>query len=177
MANATPILTDLEGAILTEIGFRGNQTAFRVRRAFAQSPSASWRGSAEAVYPAIRRLTERGLIAASPLGGRRGGNHLEVAHAGSAALDRWLFDSRRAADVGSDPFRLRAGLLKRLPSRRQLDLIERLRAALEQETTRLTSYAAVQDEIEQAEIELAVELQKVRRKWLDRLEASLSSAG
>ena len=107
-------LTDLEGAVLTEIGHRQNCTAFRVRRAFELSGSAIWRGSAGAVYPAIRRLTERGLISARPIDSRRGGNSLNLSRAGREALSAWTMDLGRAVDVGSDPFRLRAGLWKQL---------------------------------------------------------------
>ena len=50
------VLTELEGAILSEIYHRGQKTAFQVRRAFAASHSLEWKGSAGAVYPAVKRL-------------------------------------------------------------------------------------------------------------------------
>ena len=46
-------LTELEGAVLTEIALRGNDTAYKVRRAFQLSPSVQWRGSAGAVSPTL----------------------------------------------------------------------------------------------------------------------------
>ena len=59
------MLTELEGAILSEIQHRGQKTAFQVRRAFAVSFSLEWKGSAGAVYPAVKRLEQRGFIQAS----------------------------------------------------------------------------------------------------------------
>ena len=49
-------ISELEGAILSEIEHRGQQTAFQVRKAFADSFSLEWKGSAGAIYPAVRRL-------------------------------------------------------------------------------------------------------------------------
>ena len=55
----TALVTELEGAILSEIQHRGNHTAFQVRRAFQTSPSIEWSGSAGAIYPAIKHLLDR----------------------------------------------------------------------------------------------------------------------
>ena len=54
MNNRQGSLTELEGAILSEIHHRGASTAFKERKAFQESMSLEWRGSAGAVYPAIR---------------------------------------------------------------------------------------------------------------------------
>ena len=59
-------LTELEGAVLTEIALRGDDTAYKVRRAFQRSLSVQWRGSAGAVSPAIRRLVRSGLVTSCP---------------------------------------------------------------------------------------------------------------
>ena len=39
------MLTELEGAILSEVFYRGRQTAFQVRRSFADSPSLEWKAT------------------------------------------------------------------------------------------------------------------------------------
>ena len=87
-------LTELEGAVLTEIGHRGNYTAFRVRRAFELSGSANWRGSAGAVYAAIKRLAGRGLIETRPIDSKRGGNLLALTGRASR-----IFHQRRIRDI------------------------------------------------------------------------------
>jgi len=165
------ILTDLEAAVLTEIAFRGNFTAFRVRRAFENSGSASWRGSSGAVYPAIRRLVRDGAIAATHSGDKRGGRNLALTPQGHAALDNWIKDTRRAVDVGFDPFRLRSGLWKRIPPAARRRLLADLGVALAEEVLRLKAYMAEQDDIEREEVELALELQAVRERWLKRAKA------
>jgi DNA-binding PadR family transcriptional regulator len=160
-------LTDLEGAVLTEIGHRGNCTAFRVRRAFQLSGSANWRGSAGAVYAAIKRLTERGFITSRPIRGKRGGSELSLSPRGEDALNFWMRDAVRAADSGFDPFRVRSGLWKQLPTLERRRLFARIRGAVEREIERLRLYSEEQDAIETAEIDLAIRLQNLRLQWLD----------
>ena len=160
-------LTELEGAVLTEVGHRGNTTAFKVRRAFELSGSANWRGSAGAVYAAVKRLVARGLLEAEPIAGRRGGNRLRVTALGKRALRSWMLDFGQASDSGFDPFRLRVGLWLRLPNEElthQLDLLER---EVIREIAQLRTYAEGQDEIERAEVSLAIRLQELRLSWIN----------
>src|SRR5947208_841860 len=159
---ASPQLTELEGAVLTEIGHRGNSTAFRVRRAFELSGSANWRGSAGAVYAAVRRLRGRQLIEAEAIGGKRGGDRLRLTDLGQEALASWMVDFERAADSGFDPFRLRAGLWLELPPAKRRKQMRALRAAIELEIAKLRDYAAELDEIEKVEVDLAIRLQEMR---------------
>src|SRR3954467_10445207 len=100
-------MTELEGAILTEIAMRGNDTAYKVRRAFQESPSVQWRGSAGAVSPAVRRLVQAGLIATRPHESRKG-QVLTVTENGHEAMIAWATDLELACGVGLDPFRLRS---------------------------------------------------------------------
>src|SRR6185503_14228331 len=99
-------LTELEGAILTEIAHRGADTAYKVRRAFQLSVNVHWRGSAGAVSPAIRRMKAAGLVAAAPHP-TRAGQVLALTVAGKAALERWATSIEPATSLGLDPFRLR----------------------------------------------------------------------
>jgi DNA-binding PadR family transcriptional regulator len=159
-------LTELEGAVLTEIGHRGNTTAFKVRRAFELSGSANWRGSAGAVYAAVKRLIARRLLKAQPIAGRRGGNHLRLTVAGEEALRSWTLDFEQASDSGFDPFRLRAGLWLRLPKQQLAHHLSSLEEAITRQIAQLRAYAEGQDEIEQAELELAIRLQELRLHWI-----------
>ena len=102
-------LTEFEGAVLCEIGDGDVVTAYRVRRAFETSRSQEWSGSAGAVYPAIRRLIERGHIATeSDASDGRGTSRLSLTRQGRAALRAWASDVERAVGPGVDPFRTRA---------------------------------------------------------------------
>ena len=162
-------LTELEGAVLTEIAHRGNRTAFKVRRAFASSPSAFWSGSAGAVYPAIRRLVEAGLLHAESAAGGRGTRLLSLSTRGRSALASWSCDAPAACALGFDPFRLRSGLWRYLPPRQRSDLIASLRARLEAELAQLHARADG-DEVDRIQTRFAVDLQMLRLAWLDGFE-------
>jgi DNA-binding PadR family transcriptional regulator len=164
--NESRALTELEGAVLTEVGFRGNDTAYKVRRAFESSFSVQWRGSAGAVSPAVHRLEARGLLQSAPHPTRRG-KLLAVTSAGRSALIAWAKDAALANGVGMDPFRLRAGVWCMLPARERRPLFERLRTELEQEIRALEQrqYEDLPDRIQG---ELAMELLKSRIAWIER---------
>jgi DNA-binding PadR family transcriptional regulator len=167
-------LTELEGAVLTEIGHRANDTAFKVRRAFEVSSSASWCGSAGAVYAAVKRLVARGLIRSKPIPGRRGGDRLSLAASGRRALRSWMLDLELASDSGFDPFRLRAGLWLGLPKKQLLDHLDLLDRSVARKIVQLQAYAEGQDEIEAAEVDLAIRLQKLRLSWIAAQKKALN---
>lgn len=160
-------LTELEGAILSEILHRGPQTAFRVRRSFAQSPSLEWRGSAGATYSAIARLERAGLLRSESLGDKRASRILHVTEAGVDALLGWACDVDRAISVGVDPFRLRAGLWDGLPEAQAAELLKRLRDALTADIAALRGYSNHDDAIEGNSVDLAARLQRARLDWID----------
>ena len=97
------MLTELEGAILSEIVYRGNQTAFQVRRSFADSPSLEWKGSAGAVYPAVKRLENAAFIVGVATGDRRSTKILSVTKLGREAMLDWACEAERAVSTGIDP--------------------------------------------------------------------------
>jgi DNA-binding PadR family transcriptional regulator len=102
-------LTDLEGATLVQIARNSPTTAYAVARAFADSPSEFWSGSAGAVYPLIKRMQARGLVlSAEGALGKRARSDLSLTAAGDAAMRAWLLDAKRAAGIGFDPLRTRA---------------------------------------------------------------------
>lgn len=164
-------LTELEGAILTEIAMRGNDTAYKVRRAFQDSPSVQWRGSAGAVSPAIHRLTAAGMIVAAPHSTRRGLS-LSLTDAGEQALHDWAANVELASGVGFDPFRLRAGVWERLPKAARKRLYEQLGQRLAAELATL-SVRASSDISDRRQTELAIALLEARLAWLAEVESSL----
>lgn len=159
-------LSELEGAILGELQARGGCTAYRVRRAFLDSPSAQWSGSAGAVYPALHRLCEAGLARTTPTGDRRGGEIYKLTASGTRALKAWTMDVDRATDAGYDPFRLRAGLWGALSSTEQRQLAEHLAAALQARVDALTAAMAAMESDDAARASLELALHKARLNWL-----------
>ena len=167
MTKSSSLVTELEGAVLSEIHHRAHDTAFQVRRAFQTSPSIEWSGSAGAVYPAIRRLTVAGLIEATPIPTGRRGIRLTLSLKGVAALEAWICDPVRSASVGVDPFRLRAGLWDTLDNRARTAALRGVKHAIDQELERLLASLEVLDSVERTRTEWSIDLQRLRQRWLD----------
>lgn len=162
----TPTLSELEGAILSELHHRGRQSAFKVRRSFAISPSLEWRGSAGSVYAAIRRMEAAGLVEGETQPDRRGTRLLRITGSGRVALQAWACDITRAISVGADPFRLRSGIWRAMHPGGGSDLFRALETALERDIETLGNHRRHGDEIETASVELAIQLQRSRLAWL-----------
>lgn len=165
-------LSELEGAILSEIEHRGQQTTFQVRRAFAESVSLEWKGSAGGVYPAVRRLEQDGLILASdPTGGRKA-RTLSLTEMGRVALKAWASDPLAGTSVGADPFRLRSGIWLLLPPAERETLFAELDAEIVRQIAQLEGLLSAVDPVEPIRLELALDLQRSRlafiRKWRGR---------
>ena len=160
-------LTEIEGAILSEIAHRQNVTAFRVRRAFETSPSVEWSGSAGAIYPAIRRLRARGLLDGEETGDRRATVKLTLTPDGARAMTAWACDPARASSVGLDPFRLRAGVWTTLTATQRRSVMEETRKAIEANIAFLEAYMPSLDSVEAARIELSLALQRLRLAYLE----------
>lgn len=168
MTKRTGLLTELEGAVLSEIHHRGQQTAFQVRRAFQTSASIEWSGSAGAVYPAIRRLTEAGLLEATAITTGRKGSRLLLTAAGLTAMETWIADATRATSVGLDPFRLRAGIWDTLAPAARDEALARLKLSVAKDLARLHEQLPTLDPVEGARVEWAILLQEMRLAWLAR---------
>jgi DNA-binding PadR family transcriptional regulator len=165
------MLTELEGAILAELHTRGHDTAFQVRRAFATSLSLEWKGSAGSVYPAVKRLEQRGLIAATAAQGGRGTRQLSLTDSGEAALMAWACDIKVATSVGLDPFRLRSNLWAELSPDRRAQVFAALRAEI---AASLPAFQKSFDDTvpaEQVRVILALQVQRDRLRTLDLWEA------
>ncbi len=159
-------LTELEGAILSEIYHRKRDTAFQIRRAFQVSPSLEWSGSAGAVYPAIKRLEKRELLSlGEPEGGRKT-VRLKVTPVGKAALIDWACDPMRAASVGLDPFRLRSGIWGTLGRDKRLQTYHDISASIQENIDFLQDYVKTLDDVERARVQLSIEYQNLRLRWL-----------
>lgn len=157
-------LTELEGAVLTEIAVRGNDTAYKVRRAFQLSLNVHWRGSAGAVSPAIRRMKAAGLVAAAPHPSRAG-QILSLTAAGTRALERWATSIEATTSLGLDPFRLRTVAWDFLSPAKQRTWFATL---YETSLADLAAFRvrAEDDKIGQRQTELAIAAIEARLAWL-----------
>jgi len=165
------MLTELEGAILAEIHNGGYETAFQVRRAFADSLSLEWKGSAGAVYPAVKRLRVRGLIAESTAHDKRGARRLRLTASGKTALRKWACDAKLATSVGLDPFRLRAGVWTSLKPEYRKQLFLSLREEILRSLPLFEEALAATDPLEKVRVILARQVQRARLRTLARWQA------
>lgn len=159
-------LSELEGAILSEIEHRGRHTAFQIRRAFADSYSLEWKGSTGAIYPAVRRLEGEGYLAASAAQGGRATRYLSLTDKGRQALSKWACDPERAASIGIDPFRLRAGIWAGLPADRRAALFREIDNAIAENIAMLSAYLDQADPVERVRVEQALATQRARQAFL-----------
>lgn len=157
-------LTELEGAVLTEIAHRGADTAYKVRRAFQLSLNVHWRGSAGAVSPAITRMKAAGLIAAAPHP-TRAGQLLSLTQTGKAALERWTTSIEAATSLGLDPFRLRSVAWDFLSPAKRRALFAKLYDASLAELAALR-VRAEEDAIGRRQTQLAIAVVEARLAWL-----------
>lgn len=169
MNNRKDPLTELEGAILSEIHHRRRSTAFQVRKAFQISPSLEWSGSAGAVYPAISKMVISGLVNSESTSSKLKTRLLTLTPDGETRLNDWICDPERAASVGLDPFRLRAGMWDAIEPATRLRALGALRQRIESEIEALAALLPQLDAIEGKRIELAIVLQRSRLIWLDQL--------
>jgi len=159
-----PELTELEGAVLTEIEFRGCDTAYKVRRAFQRSLNVHWQGSAGAVSPAIRRLKAAGLIVAAPHPSRAG-QLLSLTTAGKKALERWATSVEATISLGLDPFRLRSVVWDFLSPAKRRAFFEKLYKASLADVPAHRARAEI-DPIGRCQNELAIAVIEGRLAWL-----------
>lgn len=157
-------LTELEGAVLTEIAHRGADTAYKVRRAFQLSLNVHWRGSAGAVSPAIRRMKGAGLIAAAPHPSRAG-QVLSLTVAGKTALERWATLIEATTSLGLDPFRLRSVAWDFLSPAKRRALFAKLHEACLADVAALR-VRADEDTVGRRQTELAIAVVEARLAWL-----------
>jgi DNA-binding PadR family transcriptional regulator len=168
MKKSKRALTEFEGALLTEVHRRAPCTAYQVRRAFETSRSFEWSGSAGAVYPAIRRLTRRGMLVAEAAGDDgRGTRKLTLSEDGVAAVRAWVCDVERAVGPGFDPFRTRSSEWETLPPAKRRAHIQELMRALDLRIAELEEAISLGDEECTTRIELDLALQRSRVEWLE----------
>ncbi len=114
-------LTDLEGTVLGCVFRQGACTAHFVRSQFRVSPSPRFSDSTGSIYPLVRRLAKRGLLAKSTRReGQRDVEYYACTAAGRAALKRWVGPPWADADaLTTDPLRTKLICLSALTARQR----------------------------------------------------------
>jgi len=134
------MLSELEAVVVGLIWADGPCTAYAVRKVLQTSLSAHWSGSAGAVYPAVFRLQQRGLVRSRAQStGRRSSQALEITTDGVRALTAWLGPpvDPDALGIAPDPLRTRLRFLAILPPARQVSFLSETIEAVEADLRRV----------------------------------------
>ncbi len=166
------MMTELEGAILSDILHRGRDTRFQGAQRLRQIPFPRMEGEcAGAVYAAIQRLERKGSCSRCLLATRAERNACRSPTPAAVRCATGPRDAARAASVGIDPFRLRAGIWLGLDAAERATVLRAIREEIERSMNALSAYARLGDAIEHASVDLGLRLQKVRLDWLDAIES------
>ena len=131
--------TELECTVLGVVWAHQPCTAYQVRRAFTDSPSPHWSGSAGAIYPLMARLESAGLLRSEAHATDARPSRLHrLTPAGRRALTRWVRPAAPEAIVGvpPDPLRTRITFLGVLPPEAQAAFLREVEDGLRQAVAR-----------------------------------------
>ncbi len=162
-------VTELEGAVLLEIGRAETCTAYRVRQQFRESPTLEWRASAGTIYPVVKRLVGRKWIKSTKQeADARSTESLSLTAKGRRALSQWVLDQCRGVSPGQDPFRLRAPYWLQLGTRERKKVFRGLEKSICERLQLLDEHAKSTDNDGRIRTELEIAMQKTRLDWLRR---------
>jgi DNA-binding PadR family transcriptional regulator len=180
-ARASSDVTELEGVILGIVWSREPCSPYVVLSRFQRSPTWGWSSSTGAIYPAIRRLKERGLIDhRSDSTGNRRSELLSLSAAGAVALRGWISTlSEEMGSAGLDPIRTRVNYLPALEPEARTAFLDRAeevtRSRLELARVSRGDPEAKQSWTLIATASGVVYQLEARLKWLRELRAILSA--
>src|SRR4051812_37868344 len=128
-------LTDHEGTFLSLVLRIQPATAYQVTKIYEESPVSNFNTSKGKIYPLIRRLVERGLLAKRAVpGDGRGTEELSCTANGERAVREWVMQVQPTHVLLDDPLRTRVQSFDLLSQDEQIAWIvgfkERLHAKL-----------------------------------------------
>ena len=179
----TKRLSELEAVVLGLVRVDGPCTAYAVRKTVQTSLSTQWSGSAGAVYPAVARLEQRGLLRLRAQStGRRRSQALEITAKGSRALIDWLGPpvDPVALDIPADPLRTRLRFVELLPPAHQSSFLGEAIDAVEATVRRvradvLRTTRAGESPFKIAMARGALHATRARLRTLQELKATLTA--
>ncbi len=164
-------LTENEGVLLALIMRQQPCKPYELHKIYEQSPVTSINASKGQVYPAIRRLRERGFVTATKVDGDgRNPETLTVTEAGRAAVKSWVSAIDDSHIVLDDPLRTRLLSFDLLSNQERLEWIARAKELVKERADRLTRYdnavtVPFQDHVARSSRSLL----ELKMGWLDEL--------
>jgi DNA-binding PadR family transcriptional regulator len=164
-------ITEHEGMLLALVLRQQPVTAYQLFRMFEQSPVTSINSSKGQLYPAIRRLRERGLLDARKVAGDgRKSEELSVTDAGHAAVREWTRNIEPSHIVLDDPLRTRILSFDVLNREERLEWIARAKALVKQRRAIVDEYdASVDVPFQDFAYSSVMETLRIKMEWLDEL--------
>ncbi len=172
---AEPALSDNEGSLLALVLRRQPVTAYQLLKIYEQSPVSSFNESKGSLYPLIRRMKGRGLLAASPVAGDgRGAEELRCTAAGQDAARCWAKTVKPQHILPDDPLRTKAISLGLLDADERRAWISTARALTLAKAAEVEAYlVGLELPFRGAIEENAAGALRERLRWLDRVEDEL----
>ena len=133
-------LSELEGGVLAIVNSCPGITAHVMRERFRKSRSSHWSGSAGAIYPLMKKLFGRELLAAEETKrGSRTRRTYTITAAGKRELKRWLGPPLPTwvASITFDPLRTRMPFLDALSPAKRLTFLREAETLLADELREL----------------------------------------
>lgn len=170
--------TEHEGMLLALILRQEPVTAYQLFRMFEHSPVTSINASKGQLYPAIRRLRERGLIEARKVAGDgRNSEQLTITKLGREAVRCWTRDIEPAHIVLDDPLRTRILSLDVLTREERLEWVARAKALVKQRRAIVEEYnSSVTVPYQDFVYASVVDALQLKMEWLDELLFHVASS-
>ena len=168
-------LTDHEGTFLALVLRAQPVTAYEVSRIYQESPVSSFNTSKGKIYPMIRRLEERGLLAKERVeSDARGTERLSCTARGRDAVRGWVGELKPTHVMLEDPLRTKVQSFDLLSPQERVEWVLRAKEALEASLERLDEYGeSVTVPFQDFVHDNAVRSTRARIVWLDRMLAQL----
>lgn len=172
-------LSDHEGTFLALVLRIQPATAYQVTKIYEESPVSNFNTSKGKIYPLIRRLVDRGLIAKRPVAGDgRGSEELLCTDEGRKAVREWVGRIRPTHILLDDPLRTRVQSFGLLSRDEQIAWIVEAKRQLHDKLAELNAYdAEVEAPFKEFLHDNAVQSVRMRMDWLDRMLFSIVSTG
>ena len=164
-------LTQHEGMILSVIVREQPVMAYQVYKIFERSPVTAINSSKGQLYPAIRRLKDRGLLSARQVGTKaKKAEELSVTKRGIEAARRWTKDIMDAHINLEDPLRTRVLSFDLLTKDEQIQWIAKAKALVKAKRQAVDEFnQSVSLPFQQFAYSSTMETLRIRMEWLDEL--------
>jgi DNA-binding PadR family transcriptional regulator len=168
-------LTDDEGTFLALLVRVQPTTAYQISKIYADSPVSNFGTSKGKIYPLIRRLKDRGLLATRSVSGdARGTEQLVCTKAGERAVRAWVKQIRAGHLLLEDPLRTKVQSFDLLTRDERIEWIVEAKAQLLAKLAELEAYGKEVDVPFKGLVhDNAVSALRARMDWLDRVLQSV----